>query len=85
MICCAMSPPVQGAFFRALRWEAAWASLAAVAVGLNRRIERLFDPSFQGLRAIPSLAWVPLLLLWMGIDEMPKITLIAIGAFFLFI
>jgi sulfonate transport system permease protein len=52
------------------------------AVGLSRRLEGLFDPSFQALRAIPSLAWVPLLLLWMGIDEAPKLVLIAIGAFF---
>lgn len=51
-------------------------------VGLNRRAEALLDPSFQALRAIPSLAWVPLLLLWLGIDEASKITLIAIGAFF---
>jgi len=51
-------------------------------VGLSQRAERLLDPSFQALRAIPSLAWVPLLLLWLGIDEAPKIVLIAIGAFF---
>lgn len=51
-------------------------------VGLNRWLEALFDPSFQALRAIPSLAWVPLLLLWLGIDEGPKLSLIAIGAFF---
>jgi sulfonate transport system permease protein len=50
--------------------------------GLNRSFEAFVDPMIQGLRAIPSLAWVPLLLLWMGIDEAPKITLIAIGAFF---
>ncbi|MEE7547788.1 ABC transporter permease, partial [Xanthomonas sp. Kuri4-1] len=55
---------------------------AGVGVGLSRRLERLLDPSFQALRAVPSLAWVPLLLLWLGIDETPKITLIAIGAFF---
>lgn len=61
------------------------ASLALVlgaAVGLHRSLEQLLDPSFQALRAIPSLAWVPLLLLWLGIDEAPKIVLIAIGAFF---
>jgi len=52
------------------------------AMGLSRRMDTLLDPSFQALRAIPSLAWVPVLLLWMGIDEAPKITLIAIGAFF---
>ena len=51
-------------------------------IGLNRRAAALLDPSFQALRAIPSLAWVPLLLLWLGIDEAPKLTLIAIGAFF---
>ncbi|WP_050461779.1 ABC transporter permease [Herbaspirillum autotrophicum] len=50
--------------------------------GMNRRAEALLDPSFQALRAIPSLAWIPLLLLWLGIDETPKIVLIAIGAFF---
>ncbi len=54
----------------------------AAAVGLSRRVEALFDPTFQAIRAIPSLAWVPLLLLWLGIDEASKISLIAIGAFF---
>ncbi|HXS29697.1 MAG TPA: ABC transporter permease [Steroidobacteraceae bacterium] len=61
-------------------------ALAALAlgalVGLSRWGERLLDPSFQALRAIPSLAWVPLLLLWLGIGETPKLALIAIGAFF---
>jgi sulfonate transport system permease protein len=52
------------------------------AVALSRRTEALIDPTLQALRAIPSLAWVPLLLLWLGIDEAPKLVLIAIGAFF---
>ena len=56
--------------------------LLGAAVGLNRRAEALIDPSMQALRAIPSLAWVPLLLLWLGIDEAPKITLIALGGLF---
>ncbi|MBX9962637.1 MAG: ABC transporter permease [Burkholderiales bacterium] len=53
-----------------------------LATGLRRSLEAAFDPTFQALRAIPSLAWVPLLLLWLGIDEAPKIVLIAIGALF---
>ena len=61
---------------------ASLALLIGAAVGLKRPLEHLLDPSFQALRAIPSLAWVPLLLLWLGIDEAPKIVLIAIGAFF---
>ncbi|MEP6504166.1 MAG: ABC transporter permease [Betaproteobacteria bacterium] len=52
------------------------------AVGLSRTVQAVLDPTFQALRAIPSLAWVPLLLLWLGIDEASKIVLIAIGAFF---
>ncbi len=51
-------------------------------VGLSQRAEEYLEPTFQALRAIPSLAWVPLLLMWLGIDETSKITLIAIGAFF---
>ena len=58
------------------------ALVVGAAVGLSRRFEALLDPSFKALRAIPSLAWVPLLLLWLGIDEASKIVLIAIGAFF---
>jgi sulfonate transport system permease protein len=52
------------------------------AVGLSRVVSRLLQPTIGALRAVPSLAWVPLLLIWMGIYEEPKITLVAIGAFF---
>jgi sulfonate transport system permease protein len=51
-------------------------------VGLSRLVERLIDPTLQAVRNVPSLAWVPFLLLWLGIDETPKVALIAIGAFF---
>ena len=43
---------------------------------------RLLDPTIQALRAIPSLAWVPLFILWLGIFETSKIVLIAVGVFF---
>ncbi|KWT11609.1 MULTISPECIES: ABC transporter permease [Pseudomonas syringae group] len=61
------------------------ASLALVFaawVGLSREAEAYLEPTFAGLRSIPSLAWVPLLLLWLGIGETSKVVLIAIGAFF---
>lgn len=57
-------------------------TLLATLVGLSRTAERLLDPTLQALRAIPSLAWVPFLLLWLGIGEAPKLVLVAIGAFF---
>ena len=42
----------------------------------------IIDPTIQALRAVPSLAWVPLFILWFGIFEAPKVTLIAVGVFF---
>lgn len=56
-------------------------ALGAV-VGLSTFADILLAPTFAGVRAVPSLAWVPLLILWFGIGEQSKIILIAIGAFF---
>ncbi|CAM5771805.1 ABC transporter permease [Bosea minatitlanensis] len=44
--------------------------------------QRLLDPTLQALRAIPSIAWVPLFILWLGIFEASKVALIAVGVFF---
>src|ERR1019366_7757893 len=43
---------------------------------------RLLDPTVQALRAIPSIAWIPLFILWLGIFETSKVALIAVGVFF---
>ncbi|KQQ64561.1 ABC transporter permease [Microbacterium sp. Leaf320] len=51
-------------------------------VGLSRIGDVLLSPTLSAVRAVPSLAWVPLLILWMQIGEESKVTLIAIGAFF---
>ncbi|GEN34411.1 ABC transporter permease [Aneurinibacillus danicus] len=51
-------------------------------VGFYRGLEQLFDPLIQAFRSIPSLAWVPLFILWMGIGELSKVMLIAVGVFF---
>ncbi|GIM88355.1 ABC transporter permease [Paractinoplanes toevensis] len=51
-------------------------------VGLSRTANAALSPTVQAIRAVPSLAWVPLLLLWLGVGETPKIVLVAIGAFF---
>lgn len=70
---------------RVLSGFAIGASLALLlgsAVGISQRLEAYLDPTFQALRAVPGLAWVPLLLIWLGIDETSKVTLIAIGSFF---
>lgn len=51
-------------------------------VGLSRWATLLLSPTIGGIRAVPSLAWVPLLILYIGINEDSKVTLIAIGALF---
>jgi sulfonate transport system permease protein len=57
-------------------------TLLGALTGYSVGLFRLLDPTIQALRAIPSIAWVPLFILWLGIFEASKITLIAVGVFF---
>lgn len=68
--------------FQGFVWGAAIAIGLGLVVGLSRLADELLNPTIQAVRAIPSLAWVPLFVLWMGIGEEPKVTLIALGVFF---
>jgi sulfonate transport system permease protein len=75
-------------------WATLWRVLAGFGIGaaagivmggLSGSVEtmrRLLDPTLQALRAIPSIAWVPLFILWLGIFEASKVALIAVGVFF---
>jgi sulfonate transport system permease protein len=60
----------------------AFATVLGAAAGYSPLVRRLLDPTIQALRAIPSIAWVPLFILWLGIFEASKVTLIAVGVFF---
>jgi sulfonate transport system permease protein len=60
---------------------AAGTALGALA-GYSGLLHRLVDPTLQALRSIPSIAWVPLFILWFGIFEASKVILIAVGVFF---
>jgi sulfonate transport system permease protein len=51
-------------------------------VGLSRLGDIFFSTTLSAIRAVPSLAWVPLLIIWFKLGEESKIILIAIGAFF---
>ncbi|MCU1421809.1 MAG: binding-protein-dependent transport system inner rane component [Microbacteriaceae bacterium] len=51
-------------------------------VGLSRWASALLAPTIGAFRAVPSLAWLPLLVLYLGIGEDEKVLLITIGAFF---
>ncbi|WP_244510422.1 ABC transporter permease [Microvirga guangxiensis] len=79
-------------------WTHTWMTLWRVVVGFvigavagivlgalsgsSETLRRLLDPTLQALRAIPSIAWVPLFILWLGIFEASKVALIAVGVFF---
>jgi sulfonate transport system permease protein len=57
-------------------------TLIGAVAGASALARRLIDPSLQGLRAVPSIAWIPLFILWLGIFETSKVALIAVGVFF---
>ncbi|EIG57809.1 ABC transporter permease [Bradyrhizobium sp. WSM1253] len=56
--------------------------LFGLAVGLFEPLHDLFDRSLQMIRTIPHLALVPLMILWFGIGEEPRLILVAMGSFF---
>jgi sulfonate transport system permease protein len=56
--------------------------LLGAVTGMARSWDAVLGPTLGAIRAVPSLAWVPLLILWLRIGEESKLTLIAIGAFF---
>ena len=51
-------------------------------VGLSRNASILLSPLIGALRAVPSLAWLPLIVLYIGLGEAPKVVLVTIGAAF---
>jgi sulfonate transport system permease protein len=58
------------------------ATVLGSLTGASRLARELLDPTLQALKAVPSLAWVPLFILWFGIFETSKVSLIAVGVFF---
>lgn len=50
--------------------------------GMSKTFSLLFDSSIQMFRNIPHLALIPLIILWLGINESAKISLVAIGTMF---
>lgn len=53
-----------------------------VANGLSHISHALFNSTIQMVRNIPHLALIPLIIIWFGIGEPAKVTLVAIGVMF---
>ncbi len=56
------------------RWASSWAASAAGWA--------LFEPVIGLLRYLPAAAFIPLLIIWLGLGEEPKVALIFLGTFF---
>ncbi len=53
-----------------------------VMMGLSRTLEKLIAPLFNGIRQVPVLGWIPILILLFGLSELAKVVFIALGAFY---
>lgn len=85
--------PISGLYI----WGHIWASLRRVLIALafscgigipfgilmgwNKTFDATFGTLFELIRPIPPIAWLPLVIMLMGIDEIPKIVIVFIGTF----
>ena len=68
---------VLGAFFLAL----VVAVPLGILMGVNRWVRGIFDPIIEFYRPLPPLAYLPLIIIWLGIGEFPKVFLIFLAIF----
>ncbi len=52
-----------------------------ILMGVNRVMRGLFDPIIEFYRPLPPLAYLPLVIIWLGIGEFPKVFLIFLAIF----
>jgi len=52
-----------------------------IAMGMSRVARGIFDPPIEFYRPLPPLAYLPLIIIWFGIDETPKVLLIYLACF----
>ena len=58
------------------------AVVLAVVSGLSRIGENTFDPLLNAARSVPLLGLLPLFIVWFGIEDLPKILFVMLGALF---
>lgn len=52
-----------------------------IAMGMSRVVRGIFDPPLEFYRPLPPLAYLPLIIIWFGINELPKVLLIFLSCF----
>lgn len=62
-----------------------FATVVGVPLGLlmgwSRKAEALINPIFEMIRPIPAIAWIPLAIVWLGLDDAAKILILFVAAF----
>jgi NitT/TauT family transport system permease protein len=61
---------------------AAAGTVAGLLLGTSRFVEAAGNPLIAATYPIPKIALLPLMILWLGIGEAPKVAMIALGVFF---
>lgn len=56
-------------------------TLLGIAMGLNSIIRGIFDPIIELYRPVPPLAYIPIIIIWMGIGDSGKIMLLFLATF----
>jgi len=70
------------------RVTAGWLLSAVIAlpigllIGTFKPVQALLEPLTDFVRYMPAVAFIPLVMLWIGIDESSKVAIIFIGTFF---
>ena len=67
---------------QAFVYGSAAAVALGIAAGLSASVERFLGPTFDTIRHIPGISWLPLIVLWLGIGAPAKILVIAKFVFF---
>jgi taurine transport system permease protein len=52
-----------------------------IAMGMSRIARGIFDAPIEFYRPLPPLSYLPLIIIWFGIDELPKVLLIFLSCF----
>lgn len=61
--------------------SAAVAIPIGIAMGMSGKVRGLLAPIFNGLRPVPSIGLIPLMVLWFGIGQTSKIAVIFLASF----
>jgi taurine transport system permease protein len=63
-------------------WLAVFTAVpVGIAMGMSRVARGIFDPPIEFYRPLPPLAYLPLIIIWFGIEELPKVLLIYLACF----